>query len=105
MADLHPVLSREQAMEVLLESLFLPLPVYPTTPSGAAAASNLDLIPGILTHPCGGSDPTLEPPDTDSLAHLQLLEAARGESSPAHGRVAALPSQNCTPKLGRKTEA
>ena len=43
MADLHPVLSREQAMEVLLESLFLPLPVYPTTPSGAAAASNLDL--------------------------------------------------------------
>ena len=43
MADLRPVLSREQAMEVLLESLFLPLPVYPTTPAGAATASNLDL--------------------------------------------------------------
>ena len=43
MADLRPVLSREQAMEVLLESLFLPLPVYPTAPAGAATASNLDL--------------------------------------------------------------
>ena len=43
MADLHPVLSREQAMEVLLESLFMPLPVYSTSQSGTATASNLDL--------------------------------------------------------------
>ena len=43
MAGLHPVLSREQAMEVLLESLFMPLPVYSTSQSGTATASNLDL--------------------------------------------------------------
>ena len=45
MADLHPVLSREQAMEVLLESLFMPLPVYSTSQSGASTASNLGLAP------------------------------------------------------------
>ena len=45
MAALRPVLSREQAMEVLLESLFMPLPVYSTSPSGTTTASNLDLAP------------------------------------------------------------
>ena len=40
---LPPVLSRDQTMEVLLESLFLPLPVYPASNSGDHTASNLQM--------------------------------------------------------------
>ena len=43
MEALPPVLSRDQTMEVLLESLFLPLPVYPASYSGDHTASNLQM--------------------------------------------------------------
>ena len=43
MEALPPVLSRDQTMEVLLESLFLPLPVYPVSHSGDYTASNLEM--------------------------------------------------------------
>ena len=43
MEVIPPVLSRDQTMEVLLESLFLPLPVYPVSLLEDYTASNLEM--------------------------------------------------------------
>ena len=43
MEALPPVLSRDKTMEVLLESLFLPLPVYPASSSGDHEASTIHM--------------------------------------------------------------
>ena len=43
MEALPPVLSRDKTMEVLLESLFLPLPVYPASSPGDHEASTIQM--------------------------------------------------------------
>ena len=74
-------------MEVLLEALFTPLPVYSTSQSDPAAASNLELASSRTS-----AEEAIQHPDRQIRIASQLHEAAHGEGSLAYGRTAALPS-------------